>query len=67
MSINVDDAEAAFEEAVGELEDAGFTMEDGSAMLGANTAALKRGEQTVILTAGGEGDAAILSYTVSLE
>lgn len=67
MSVNVDDAEAAFEEAVGELEDAGFTKEDGSEMLGANTAALKRGEQTVVLSAGGEGDAAILSYAVSLE
>lgn len=67
VSLIVDDAEAAFEQAVAELEDAGFTKEDGSEMLGVNTVALTRDDQTVILSAGGEGDATMLSYTVALE
>lgn len=67
VALTVDDPEAAFEEAVAELEGAGFAEEDGGDMLGATVAQMTRGEQTVILSAGGDGAASMLTYTVALK
>lgn len=67
VTMEVDDPQAAFDEASAELEDAGFSKESDAEMAGATTASFQRADQTVILSAGGADDMATLSYTVALQ